>query len=200
MTSTTFGDIVANYVETSSIVGVNRLMPTYSPVKRLSWFVLVVVGCVGTTLHASVMIAEFMKYPIQTTVGYSVGQIRRIQMSIDLVDMVDFPAVTVCNQNTLRMSAIESLQCEAQQGLASAMLTAERMLRHEALLSPQLHKWMVVLAANLTEDHKRNMTPAEFLVSQMPQSGALGNYNQLCKSLVKDLTPDGLTPEEKLTM
>lgn len=75
------------HLQTSTIIGVNRILLSPFRTQRLFWTAIVAVGMGATAFHAGVMIRAYFAYPIQTI------------LSVKANDTIYFPAVTVCNHN-----------------------------------------------------------------------------------------------------
>jgi hypothetical protein len=84
---TTYEEAVRMHMQTSTIIGVNRILPSPFRMQRLFWTAIVAVGMGATAFHAGVMIRTYFAYPIQTV------------LSVRANDTFYFPAVTVCNHN-----------------------------------------------------------------------------------------------------
>jgi hypothetical protein len=84
---TNYEEVVRMHMLNSTIIGVNRILPSPFRTQRLFWTAIVMVGMGVTAFHASVMIREYFSYPFQTV------------LSVKPNDTFYFPAVTVCNHN-----------------------------------------------------------------------------------------------------
>ncbi|XP_037077963.1 degenerin-like protein unc-105 [Pollicipes pollicipes] len=79
----------AQFVSDTSVVGVNNVGRTAHPFRRFFWCCLFLAG-LGITLNDVVtLVGKFFQYPVTT--GFT----------MNYQDSVTFPAVTVCNQNSV---------------------------------------------------------------------------------------------------
>ena len=56
-------DVVTSYMETSTVVGVNRILISPLRTQRTVWTVIVLAGTMGTAYHAYTMVDRFFNYP-----------------------------------------------------------------------------------------------------------------------------------------
>ena len=57
---TSYAETWQSYLDTTSIVGLNRVQPSPFSAQRIYWFVIVVVGVFATAYHAYSMMNTYM--------------------------------------------------------------------------------------------------------------------------------------------
>ncbi|XP_006817409.1 acid-sensing ion channel 1-like [Saccoglossus kowalevskii] len=87
-------DLLNDFAQRTTTHGVARIAASNTCFRRTAWIVVVLGAFTGYSLHAGSLIARFLRYEVA------------IKMEVVSEDSIYFPAVTVCNSNKLRLSAI----------------------------------------------------------------------------------------------
>ncbi|XP_037071027.1 uncharacterized protein LOC119092156 [Pollicipes pollicipes] len=84
----------AQFVSETSVVGVNNAGRTANPFRRFFWCCLFLAGLAVTLNDVTNLLKKYFQYPVTT------------DFTIDYQDSVTFPAVTICNQNSVMCSKL----------------------------------------------------------------------------------------------
>ena len=79
-----------SFMETSTVIGVNRILSSPFRAQRLLWTVFVIGGTIATGYHAYTMIDRYFSYPSKTSYKIDASE-----------DALLFPAVSICNLNAI---------------------------------------------------------------------------------------------------
>ena len=85
-----FKTLLSEYLRNSSIIILNRLEKSKSAVCKLFWFIILILGLVGSLSQSAEFLITFFSYPVV------------INLETMKAKYFEFPAVTVCNINSYR--------------------------------------------------------------------------------------------------
>ena len=155
---TSYAESFQFYLSSNTVVGLNRVWSS-SPfrIQRIAWFLIVTIGSIVTACHAYAMVAQYIAYETKT------------QTSILSNETLEFPAVSVCNLNTMRWSP--DLECDGyrrERTMTFNVFTTESNRRMiDEVLGADWH----------VEARKSGQTPTEFLSRRMNEK-TKGDYIQ----------------------
>nr|XP_006820069.1 PREDICTED: uncharacterized protein LOC100370225 [Saccoglossus kowalevskii] len=86
--------LVKDFALRTTSHGVARIAASNTRFRRTAWMVVVLGAFIGYSLHVGSLIARYLQYDVA------------VKMEVVSGDSITFPAVTVCNSNKLRLSAI----------------------------------------------------------------------------------------------
>ena len=105
------------------IVGLSHAGRTESGIRRFIWVVIFLGGLTATLHSITSVVEDFLSYPVETTVAfhtppnviktyqriYQVHKQSTDKLKIPTIFQIDFPSVTVCNQNRIDCSKLNSV-------------------------------------------------------------------------------------------
>lgn len=111
------GCFLRSMAETSSIHGVSRVSSSGSRHRRMLWLLFIITFLAYFMYQFYVILAHYYSYPIKTS------------LTLESRPLL-FPAITICNSNSIKISAIKQIGSRTMKRLLEVQ--RERKVRHIA--------------------------------------------------------------------
>ncbi|XP_077864394.1 uncharacterized protein LOC144349923 [Saccoglossus kowalevskii] len=92
--NTRIGYLVQEFARRTTSHGVARIAASNTRFRKTAWILVVLGAFTGYSIHVGTLVARYLRYDVA------------VKIDVMSEDSVTFPAVTVCNSNKLRLSAI----------------------------------------------------------------------------------------------
>ena len=121
-----------------------------------------------------------------------------LQISVDQQSDIPFPAVTVCNHVSMRMSYFDFVKCDtAASDIGHAVRLLQNVIRHDVAISDQWRPYFAAFLGNTTTIP--DVPPAVFLAQRLSERKAFTFTDMVrakCPNKIENLVPDGFTREQ----